>query len=93
MSEKEHCFELTEQFREHCVDLLRCICSATSNYAVLLEGPTSAGKTSIVQYLGMKAGYKCVRINNHQHTEMEEYIGTYLPDDRGKLVFREGVLV
>ena len=24
---------------------------------------------------------------------MEEYIGTYMPDDRGKLVFREGVLV
>ena len=48
VSAEDSTFELTDQFREHCVDLLRCICSSASNYAVLLEGPTSAGKTSIV---------------------------------------------
>ena len=38
-------------------------------------------------------GYNCVRINNHEHTEIEEYIGTYMPDVTGKLVFKEGVMV
>jgi midasin len=38
-------------------------------------------------------GYKCVRINNHEHTEIEEYIGTYMPDITGKLVFKEGVML
>ena len=47
----------------------------------------------MINFLAKISGYKCVRINNHNHTEIEEYIGTYLPDSRGKLVFQEGVLV
>jgi midasin len=65
----------------------------------LLEGPTSSGKTSVVKFLAELTGNKCVRINNHHHTDVEEYIGkllslgTYLPDNKGRLVFTEGVLV
>ena len=35
-------------------------------------------------------GATCVRINNHEHTDLQEYVGSYAPDERGKLVFKEG---
>ena len=38
-------------------------------------------------------GHKCVRINNHEHTDIQEYIGMYTADKTGKLVFKEGELV
>jgi midasin len=34
-----------------------------------------------------------VRINNHEHTDIQEYIGSYVSDESGRLVFREGPLV
>ncbi|CAB1342786.1 unnamed protein product [Coregonus sp. 'balchen'] len=36
---------------------------------------------------------QCVRINNHEHTDIQEYIGCYSSDGKGKLVFKEGVLI
>lgn len=39
----------------------------------------------MVKYIAELTGYKCVRVNNHHHTEIEEYIGTYLPDNKGIL--------
>lgn len=62
-------------------------------YPVLLEGPTSAGKTTMVEYLAARLGHKCVRINNHEHTDVQEYTGTYASDSNGKLCFQEGILV
>ena len=59
-------------------------------YPVLLQGPTSAGKTSLIQYLAGQVGQKCVRINNHEHTDLQEYVGTYTADSNGQLVFQEG---
>ena len=44
-------------------------------------------------YIASMCGYKYIRINNHQHTEIEEYIGSYMPDINGCLVFREGLLI
>jgi midasin len=66
-----------------------------SDFAVILEGPTSAGKTSCIQYLAAVTHNKCIRINNHMHTDVQEYVGSYVPDTEagGKLVFREGALV
>ena len=58
-----------------------------------LQGPTSAGKTSLVQYLAQRLGHECVRINNHEHTDIAEYIGSFAPDERGRLVWRDGLLV
>ena len=72
-------------------NLLRAV--SNSDLPVLLEGPTSAGKTSMVKFIAELSGNKCVRINTHQHTDIEEYIGTYLPDNKGRLVFTEGVLI
>ena len=62
-------------------------------FPILLQGPTSAGKTSMVEYLAKLSGNKLVRINNHEHTDLQEYLGSYVSDVDGKLVYREGVLV
>ncbi|KAL8274975.1 hypothetical protein Esti_001031 [Eimeria stiedai] len=63
-----------------------------SRCALLLEGPTSCGKTSVVSFLAAATGHKCVRINNHEHTDIQEYLGSYAPDAAGRLVFNEGPL-
>lgn len=78
--------------------LMICVCMksilyACRHYPVLLQGPTSAGKTSLIQYLAKQIGQKCVRINNHEHTDLQEYVGMYTADSNGQLVFQEGRLV
>ena len=64
-----------------------------SPHPILLQGPTSSGKTSLVHHLASLTHHHLVRINNHQHTDVSEYLGTYAGDERGQLRFREGVLV
>lgn len=34
-------------------------------------GPTSAGKTSMVRELAKQTGHRCVRINNHEGTDLQ----------------------
>lgn len=48
-----------------------------------VQGPTSSGKTSLVAYLAAQTGHKFVRINNHQHTDLQEYLGSWVPDEQG----------
>lgn len=60
------------------------------NHPVLLQGPTSAGKTSLVQWLAKATGHDCLRINNHEHTDLQEYVGMYTANNQGQLVFQEG---
>lgn len=74
---------------------LRRICQAVASgpWSILLEGPTSAGKTSLVEYLAARCGHKCVRINNHEHTDIQEYTGSYAADSKGNISFQEGILV
>ncbi|RDW90419.1 AAA family ATPase midasin [Aspergillus mulundensis] len=67
--------------------------SSTRRFPVLLQGPTSAGKTSMIEYLAKVSGNKFVRINNHEHTDLQEYLGSYVSDDDGTLRYQEGVLV
>lgn len=57
---------------------------------VLIQGETSVGKTSLIQWLAKASGNHCVRINNHEHTDIQEYLGCYTSDENGKLVFKEG---
>ncbi len=38
-------------------------------------------------------GHRFIRINNHEHTDLQEYLGTYVSNAQGKLVFQEGPLV
>ncbi|ETO15609.1 midasin, partial [Reticulomyxa filosa] len=86
-------FIRTETMEKRLKDLCRVVGSG-KNYPVLLEGPTSSGKTSLVEYLAHATQHKCVRINNHEHTDMDEYIGCYVTDPlSGKLIFEEGILI
>ena len=67
--------------------------SSTRKFPVLLQGPTSAGKTSMIEYLAKVSGNKFVRINNHEHTDLQEYLGSYVSADDGTLHYQEGILV
>lgn len=66
---------------------------ASGPWPVLLEGPTSAGKTTLVEYMAARCGHTVVRINNHEHTDVQEYTGGYAADANGSLVFQDGILV
>lgn len=44
-------------------------------------------------HLARATGHRCVRINNHEQTDLQEYLGSYVADEAGRLVFREGALV
>lgn len=82
---------ITPFVEKNMLNLVRA--TAGRRFPVLVQGPTLAGKTSMIQYLASITGHKFVRINNHEHTDLQEYLGTYVLDASGKLVFREGVLV
>lgn len=86
----EH-YILTSSVKKNLQDLSRII--SIGKLPILLQGPTSAGKTSLIDFVARKSGNRCLRINNHEHTDLQEYIGTYAADLNGKLSFREGVLV
>lgn len=80
---------MTESVIENLKDLVRIV--SMSSHPILLQGDTSVGKTSLISYLANLTGNKCLRINNHEHTDLQEYIGTYSVDDEtGQLVFKEG---
>ncbi|KAI8912414.1 P-loop containing nucleoside triphosphate hydrolase protein [Gorgonomyces haynaldii] len=64
-----------------------------SSLPILIQGPTSAGKTSIIEYLAKRTGHRFIRINNHEHTDLQEYLGGYISNEQGHLVFQEGILV
>ncbi|KAK1434225.1 hypothetical protein QVD17_11144 [Tagetes erecta] len=84
-------YQLTDSVKGQLSNLGRAI--FIGKYPVLLQGPTSSGKTSLVQYLAAITNHEFVRINNHEHTDIQEYLGSYITDATGKLVFQEGVLV
>lgn len=67
--------------------------TSTRRFPILIQGPTSAGKTSMIEFLAEYSGNKFVRINNHEHTDLQEYLGTYISGSDGKLKFQEGLLV
>ncbi|TKA79762.1 hypothetical protein B0A49_02655, partial [Cryomyces minteri] len=82
---------VTPFIRRNLDNLLRAV--STRRYPVLIQGPTSSGKTSMIEYLARRSGNKFVRINNHEHTDLQEYLGTYVSDSDGQLHYQEGILV
>ncbi|EGN98495.1 hypothetical protein SERLA73DRAFT_110025 [Serpula lacrymans var. lacrymans S7.3] len=83
---------ITPSVEKKLVDLARII--ITRRFPVLIEGPTSSGKTSSIEYLARRTGHRFIRINNHDHTDIQEYLGSYVSDpNTGKLVFKDGLLV
>ncbi|KAL8872970.1 MAG: hypothetical protein Q9174_001492, partial [Haloplaca sp. 1 TL-2023] len=88
---KQDHYIITPFIENNLLNLVRA--TSTRRFPVLLQGPTSSGKTSMVEYLANISGHKFVRINNHEHTDLQEYLGTYLPGPGGQLEYQEGVLV
>eukprot|EP00928_Gymnodinium_smaydae_P070251 TRINITY_DN54136_c0_g1_i1.p1 TRINITY_DN54136_c0_g1~~TRINITY_DN54136_c0_g1_i1.p1 ORF type:complete len:2263 (+),score=321.22 TRINITY_DN54136_c0_g1_i1:723-6791(+) len=85
-------FVITPSVRRHLRHIARML--SGGRFPILLEGPTSAGKTSLVKFLALLTGHDFVRINNHEQTDLQEYVGQYVCDPTtGQLVFQEGVLV
>ncbi len=82
---------ITPYVERNLLNLVRA--TSTRRFPILIQGPTSAGKTSMIEYLANYSGNKFVRINNHEHTDLQEYLGTYVSDADGKLRFQEGLLV
>jgi midasin len=66
---------------------------ASGPWPILLEGPTSSGKTTMVEYIAARCGHHVVRINNHEHTDIQEYTGGFAADSKGSLSFQDGLLV
>ena len=83
-------FVITPTVQANLVALARAVSSRAA--PVLLQGPTSSGKTSLVSYLAARTGHACVRINNHEHTDLQEYIGSYSAGPDGSLSFQDGPL-
>ncbi|KAK5990072.1 Midasin [Cladobotryum mycophilum] len=82
---------ITPYVERNLLNLVRA--TSTRRFPILIQGPTSAGKTSMIEYLANFTGNKFVRINNHEHTDLQEYLGTYISGADGKLRFQEGLLV
>ena len=81
---------LTPAVRRNLKDISRVV--SLSNFAALLQGETSVGKTSMITYLAEATGNTCIRVNNHEHTDVQEYLGSYVVNEKGVFVFQEGVL-
>ena len=91
-SDTQSRYVITPSVQAKLSDLARVI--LTGRYPVLIQGPTSSGKTSAVEFLARQTGHRFVRINNHEHTDIQEYLGTYVTDAQsGQLVFQDGLLV
>lgn len=90
-SDADSSYVITPFVQKNLLNVARA--TASGKFPILLQGPTSSGKTSMVQYLAKRTGHKCVRINNHEHTDLQEYLGSYVSDDKGTLRFQEGILV
>ena len=74
-------YVVTETVRGHLSNLARAV--LLRRHPILLQGPTSSGKTSLVEYLAHRTGHRFMRINNHEHTDLQEYLGTYVTDETG----------
>ena len=81
---------LTDTVNQNLSDLARIV--SLCDHPILVQGDTSVGKTSLITYLATISGNKVVRVNNHEHTDIQEYMGSYTSDNTGKLVFKHGVL-
>ncbi|EMR10018.1 hypothetical protein PNEG_01773 [Pneumocystis murina B123] len=89
--QKDDDYIITQTIEKNMLNLIRAI--TTRKFSVLIQGPTSSGKTSMIQYVSKLTGHKFVRINNHEHIELQEYFGAYVSDDFGNLKFKEGIMV
>ena len=87
-------FIVTESVKRNLRKLSICLAGGpVARPPILCEGSTGAGKTSLVTFLSRKSGHRLVRINNHEHTDLQDYFGQYVSNVDGGLSFQEGPLV
>jgi midasin len=91
MPQEQPHYIITPFVERNMLNLVRA--TSTRRFPILVQGPTSSGKTSMIEYLAKYSGNKFVRINNHEHTDLQEYLGTYVSGSDGQLRFQEGLLV
>ncbi|EZF71748.1 hypothetical protein H105_06009 [Trichophyton soudanense CBS 452.61] len=89
--ESQSHYIITPFIERNLMNLVRA--SSTRRFPILLQGPTSSGKTSMVEHLAKLSGNRFVRINNHEHTDLQEYLGSYATSEDGTLKYQDGVLV
>ncbi|KAL9131398.1 MAG: hypothetical protein Q9217_000666 [Psora testacea] len=90
VEEQPH-YIITLFVEQNLLNLVRA--TSTRRFPVLLQGPTSSGKTSMIEYLARISGNHFVRLNNHEHTDLQEYLGIYVSNPDGRLEYQDGVLV
>lgn len=90
IDEQPH-YIITPFVEQNLLNLVRA--TSTRRFPVLLQGPTSSGKTSMIEYLARISGNRFLRINNHEHTDLQEYLGSYISGPDGRLQYQEGILV
>lgn len=61
---------LTPTVCKNLKDICRII-SVGQTFPILLQGETSVGKTSLIQWLAKATGNVCYRVNNHEHTDLQ----------------------
>ena len=87
-------YVLTKSVRKNLSKLAVCLAGGqVARPPVLLEGSTGAGKTSLVSFLAKATRHRLIRINNHEHTDLQDYFGQYMSMPDGNLRFQEGPLV
>lgn len=64
----------TETVKNNLAEVARAV--SAGRIPVLLQGETSIGKTSMIMYMAKLTGNKCVRINNHEHTDLQVHFRT-----------------
>ena len=70
-------FVMTASVAGHLRNLARAV--LLRRHPILLQGPTSSGKTSLVAHLAAQTGHHFVRINNHEQTDLQVRSICYLP--------------
>ena len=60
----------TNTVQKNLRDICRII-SAGKTLPILLQGETSVGKTSLIMWLARATGNICLRVNNHEHTDLQ----------------------
>ena len=60
----------TATVQKNLKDICRIV-SIGKTFPILLEGETSVGKTSLIEWLAAATGNVCVRVNNHEHTDLQ----------------------
>ena len=78
-------YVVTPGVKTHLSSLARA--ALLRRHPILLQGPTSSGKTSLVEYLAQRTGHRFMRINNHEHNDLQEYLGSYVTDANGAFRF------